>query len=89
MLILTMLFANVHVDVHVVHVYAHHDHYDGWVDAENFITLPQLVTEIWYIIHVDVHVYDNDVLVAVHVDVHHDGYDWWVDPEYSGSYHNG
>ena len=46
MLILIMLFANVHGDVHVVHVYAHHDRYDGWVDAENFKTLPQLVTEI-------------------------------------------
>ena len=83
------VFADVHGDVHVVHVYAHHDGYDGWVDAENFKTLPQLVTEIWYIIHVDVHVNDNDVLVAVHVDVHHDGYDGWVDHEYSGSYHNG
>ena len=47
-------------------------------------------------IHVDVHVNDNDVLVAVHVDVnvvhvdvHCDGYDEWVDPENFNSYHNG
>ena len=40
------VFADVHGDVHVVHVYAHHDGYDGRVDAEIFKTLAQLVTEI-------------------------------------------
>ena len=42
---------DVHVDVqiniHVVHVDAHHDYYDGGVDHEDFRFLIQRITEIW------------------------------------------